>query len=185
MKTSFLFLAEGFDEIEAVAVWDILRRAGVEVKSVSMTGEKTVVGAHNVAVVSDVLYESVKSDDVEGFYILPGSIEGTKNLFMNDDFKMNLLNHYNQGRYVGAIGEAPSILGELDMLNGKNATAQPAYMNFLQGATYTGLPVEIQDNVITGRGAGDSFKFAIGIVSMLKGKDAADKVSKELLLIMG
>ena len=67
-------MAEGFDEIEAVAVWDILRRAGVEVKSVSMTGEKTVTGARKVTVVTDVLYESVKSDDVEGFYILPGGV---------------------------------------------------------------------------------------------------------------
>ena len=185
MKTSFLFLAKGFEEIEAITILDVLRRAGIDVKSVSMAGGKEVTGDHNITVMADELYEKVKFDNVDGFFILPGGVEGTKNLFMNDDFKMNLLNHYNQGRYVAAIGEAPSILGELNMLNEKNATAQPAYMNFLQGATYTGLPIEIQDNVITGRGAGDSFKFAIGMVSMLKGKDTADKVSKELLLIMG
>lgn len=184
MKTSYLFLAKGFEEIEAITIIDILRRAKIDLKTISMTEDKSVSGEHNIALTADELYSKAKWDNSE-FFILPGGVEGTKNLFMNDSFKMDLLEHYNQGRYIGAIGESPAILGELNILNEKNATALPAYMNFLQGATYTGLPIEIQDNVITGRGAADSMKFAIGIVSMLKGKDIADKVSKELLLIMG
>ena len=168
MKTSYLFLAKGFEEIEAIAIIDILRRAKIDLKTVSMTEDKIVSGEHDITLMADELYTKAKWDDSD-FFILPGGVDGTKNLFLNDSFKMDLLEHYNQGRYVGAIGEAPAILGELNILNEKNATALPAYMNFLQGATYTGLPIEIQDNVITGRGVADSIKFAIGIVSILKG----------------
>ena len=185
MKTSYLFLAKGFEEIEALAVVDVMRRACAEIKMISMADGRDVTGEHGITVMADGLYKDIKFDDVEGFYILPGGEEGTKQLFMNDDFKMNLLNHYNQGRHVAAIGEAPAIFGDLGMLNEKNATALPAYMHFLSGATYTGLPIEIQDNVITGRGVADSLKFAVGIVSIAAGKDAAEKVSKELLMVLG
>lgn len=184
MKTSYLFLSNGFEEIEAVTIINILRRAKIDLKIVSMEEERAVIGEHGITLMADVLYSKTKWDNSE-FFILPGGIGSTKDFFMNDSLKIDILEHYNQGRYIAAIGESPAILGELGILNEKNATALPAYMNFLQGATYTGLPIEIQDNVITGRGAADSLKFAIGIVSMLKGKDVADDVSKELLLIVG
>lgn len=80
MKTSFLFLAKGFEEIEAISVADILRRAGIPFKLISMSGEKEVTGEHGITVIADELYEKAKFDDVD-FYIIPGGVEGTKNLF--------------------------------------------------------------------------------------------------------
>ena len=183
MKLSYLFLAAGFEEIEAVTVVDVLRRAGVNIKTVSMTGGLEVSGEHGIVLLADLTYEGTTFDDAD-FYILPGGAEGTRNLFYNDDFKMTLLDHYNKGKKIAAIGESPSLLGELNMLTDKNATCTAGLEKFLNGATYTAMPIEIQDNILTGKGPEAAMKFAVAIVSLLLGKDAADKVSKELLLIL-
>ena len=181
MKPSFLFLSKGFEEISAVAVVDVLRRAGVEVKMVSMTNGHNVTGAHGITIMADELFEKVQFDKTD-FLILPGGLESTKDLTENEDFRLLLQDHYNKGLRIAAIGESPALLGELGMLKDKNATSVPGYEDFLLGATYTGVPVEMQGKIITGRSPEDAMKFAIAIVSVLQGKDVADKVAHELLM---
>lgn len=181
MKASFLFLEKGFEEIGAIVVADVLRRAGIELKLVSMTHGRDVTGAHGITVLADELFEKIQFDSSD-FFILPGGPEAVKGLLANEDFILLLQDHYNKGLRVAAIGDSPSILGQLGMLNYKNATCFPGYEQFLVNATYTAMPVEIQDSVITGRGPADVFKFAISIVSQIAGTKVADEVAHKLLI---
>lgn len=96
MKTSYLFLSNGFEEIEAVTIIDILRRAKIDLKIVSMGEERAVIGEHGITLMADVLYSKTKWDNSE-FFILPGGIGSTKDFFMNDSLKMDILEHYKSG----------------------------------------------------------------------------------------
>ncbi len=178
MNTVYVFLITGFEEIEALATIDILRRADIEVKSVSLTDNKTVVGSHAIPVVADLMFDEVNTDDAR-LLVLPGGTtlynehEGVKNAF---------LRFANQGKQVAAICASPMVLGGLGLLQGKRAIAYPGFEQYLQGATLVDAPVVVDGNVITGKGPGLTFDFALQLVELVAGADKRAEVAKGLLL---
>ena len=177
----FLFLAEGFEEIEAIDTVNILRRGGLPVTTVSITGNRTVTGSHNIPVVADQLFET--TDFVQAdMLILPGGLRGVNNLNAHEGLKSLLLQHHAQGKQLAAICAAPSILGGLNLLQDKKATVYPGLESTLKGTQYQETAVVKDGNIITGRGPGLTFDFALAIVAELQGKAKADEVAADMLI---
>ena len=181
---AYIFLADGFEEVEALTTADLLIRAGVETKLVkvpegSTGGCKAVRGSHNIKVKPDLtLGEDIAAKDLlDGDCVVrPGGMPGTKNLAASADV-INTINAYNNaGKVVAAICAAPSVLGTNGLLKGKQATCFPGFENELKGANYTAAHVEIDEHVITAKGAGCSIEFGHAIVSFALDRAAADSV---------
>jgi len=181
MKQLFLFLAPGFEEIEAITIIDILRRAGLNVSSVSITGDLRVVGAHGIAIEADCLYPEIDFDEA-AMLILPGGQPGTKNLNVHEGLKAALSNFAKAGKPLAAICAAPMILGQLGILEGKEATCYPGNEVHLKGATLSKKRVVRDGSVITAAGPGLAIKFALEIVNFFLGEEKAEEISKDLLL---
>jgi len=181
MKKVFIFLAEGFEETEAVATMDIMLRGEIDVTSVSITRNSLVTGAHGIAVNADTLFE--KADFSSGdMLVLPGGMPGASNLNAHAGVKSVLKQYAESGKKIAAICAAPLVLGGLDLLQGKNATAYPGFESTLKGAAYVDSPVVKDGNIITGRGPGFAFQFGLAIIEELQGKAKADEVAAGLLL---
>ena len=168
----YVMLAEGFEEIEALTVVDILRRAEIDVKTVSVYNTETVTGAHNIKVIPDIMLDDAQKECE--MIILPGGMPGTLNLQKNKDLESMLISANNSKRYIGAICAAPMIFGQLMFLEGKTATCYPSFENHLKGAKCSLDPVCVDENIITSRGAGTAHEFAFKIVEVLKDKSVAD-----------
>lgn len=171
----YLFLADGFEEVEAIATLDVLRRAGLDAKTVGVTGA-SVTGSHGVSVKADLLPEDIRRDETLDGVILPGGMPGTTNLEASDAVK-DLL-HYcrDHNLLIAAICAAPSVLGHLGFLQGKKATCFPGFEPELTGATATGDSVTEDGNIITGKGAGAAHLFGEAIAARFVGKEAAHNV---------
>lgn len=177
-----LHLADGFEEIEAVSVVDVLRRADIDVKTVSIMGRKNVVGAHDIEVVADFLFASVDYSTVD-MIILPGGGPGTKRLGEHDGLKEQLLLAAENDKWIAAICAAPTILGKLGILNGKEAMCYPGRESDLRGARVnTTDSVVIDGKIITSRGPGTSLDFALAIVRMLKGAEQEGNLRKSMII---
>ncbi len=174
----YVFLAEGFEEIEALAVIDILRRAEIPVKIVGVGG-KNIRGAHQITVSADMEINDISED--ADFYVLPGGMPGTENLYADDRLKTLIKKAYDGGKYLCAICAAPLILGRLGILNGKNACCYPGFEKELAGANVLYEPVAADGNIITARAAGAAHLFAFKIVETIKGEDAANSIKKAML----
>ncbi|RHJ83003.1 DJ-1 family glyoxalase III [Parabacteroides sp. AM08-6] len=181
MKKAIVFLASGFEEMEALGTVDILRRGGIEVVTVSITANPIVTGAHNIPVTADTTLEKVVLTGVDAL-ILPGGMPGASNLNSSEAVKEALLQQYREGRIVAAICAAPLVLGGLGLLKGRNATCYPGFEPQLIGANTTGEGVEISDNIITGKGPGFVMDFALTLVATIKSDAVAEEVAAGLLL---
>lgn len=170
MKTILVHLATGFEEMEALVPVDIWRRAGFDVFTVSVTGNKIVTGSHNIPVVADLLFEEVVYNDADMIF-LPGGMPGASNLDAHTELKKKILEFDQKGKYLAAICAAPLVLGHNNLLKGKKATCFPGYEKELFGATITGSNVEFDGNIITAKGAGVAFEFAMRVVELFKGRD--------------
>lgn len=180
MEKAYVFLAEGFEEMEALGTVDILRRAGVQVKTVSITGCKTVSGAHGIPVESDELFEAVS--DYDGALILPGGIPGATNLADHEGLLVLLRKHAEENKWIAAICAAPLVLGKLGLLQGKKATCYLGFEGYLTGAEVTGANVVTDGKIITGKGPGLTFDFALTIVGHLCGSGKVRDVKEGMLL---
>lgn len=170
----YMFLAEGFEETEALATLDVMRRAKLNVSTVGVTGE-FVTSSHKVTVKADIAPSEVSYDDIEGV-VLPGGMPGTVNL-ENSECVINCVKYcYDNNKLVCAICAAPSILGHLGMLKGKKATSFPEYESELDCAEYTAQHATVDSNIITGKGAGCSIEFGYEIVKKALSKEVADKI---------
>ncbi len=179
MKTLFVFLITGFEEIEALVSVDVLRRAGLEVKTVSLTGERSVVGSHDVPVTADLLFEQVRFSDAQ-MLIVPG---GTEAYATHDGLKRELRAFYDAGGQVAAICASPALLGRIGILRGRKATCYPGYEQYLDGAIpATDQAVVVDGNVVTGKGPGLTIDFALALVELLAGRQKRDEVAAQLLL---
>lgn len=181
MKKVALFLASGFEETEALGTVDILRRAEIPTETVSITGKKEVTGAHGITVLADKLFEEVDFSAI-GVLVLPGGMPGSKNLNEHEGVKKQLQIFAQEGKQVAAICAAPMVLGGLHLLEGKKATVYPGFEPELIGAEITGKPVAVDGNIITGKGPGLVFDFALQLVEEIAGKHTRDKVAEGLLL---
>lgn len=181
MEKAFVFLATGFEEMEAIGTADVLRRAGIQAATVSITGDKTVVGAHNIPVCADYLFEEAPLADAAAL-VLPGGLPGAHNLNACEPLKEALLQQYREGRIVAAICAAPLVLGGLGLTKGRRATCYPGFEDALIGATTCGANVETDGNVITGKGPGLVFDFGLALVRAIKGEAVAEEVAAGMLL---
>lgn len=170
----YVFLADGFEELEALAPVDMMRRAKLEVKTVGVTGSE-VTGSHSITVKADILLDEVKPEEIEGV-ILPGGMPGTLNLEKSQGVIDAVKYAYENEKIVAAICAAPSILGHLGYLEGRKATCFPSFETELKGAEYTAAHTETDGNVITAKGAGCAVEFGHAIISKALSKDDADKV---------
>jgi len=177
----YIFLAEGFEDSEAVNTIDVLRRAKEDVKIVSITGNNLVTSSHGIAIQAEMLFEDVDFSDGD-MLILPGGMPGTLNLKAFAPLIELIKNYYNKGKFIAAICAAPSIFGELGLLNGKKATCFPGFEDKLLGAEYTSSSSEFDGNVITGRSAGNAMLFGLKLVEALEGKPFAENLAKSIVM---
>lgn len=175
-----VFLADGFEEIEGLTVVDILRRAGVEVTTVSIMGRKEIHGAHQITVLADVLYEEVSFENLDGV-VLPGGMPGTINLGAHDGVKRQIAAFAEKGKLVAAICAAPSVLGENGILKGKKAACYPGFEEKLLGAEVTFEEVAEAGNVITSRGMGTAIPFALRLTAYLTTEQKAEELAKGII----
>lgn len=174
----FLFLADGFEIIEAMAPIDMLRRADIEIKTVGVTG-KTVTSSCSIEVNADITIDEFEYKNVDAV-ILPGGGDGVINLEKNSVVQNVIDKAVEDGIYICAICAAPSILGNKGLLNGIEATAYPSFTKYLNGAVLSDRYVVTESKYITARGAGVSVDFGLEIVKALAGEEKADEVRKTI-----
>jgi protein deglycase len=179
MNKILVHLATGFEEMEAIVPVDVWRRAGFLVQTVSMTGDKIVTGSHNISVLADQLFEEVNYNEADMIF-LPGGMPGSSNLDTHKGLQKKILEFDCKGKYLAAICAAPLVLGHNDLLKNKRATCFPGFENELYGATITGTNVEFDGNIITAKGAGVAFEFAMKVVEMFKGRDFGLQLAAKL-----
>ena len=175
----YLFLADGFEEIEALAPVDFIRRASLEVKTVGVTGN-VCTGAHNIEVSSDISpADMILDQSLEGI-ILPGGMPGADNLDKAECVAEALKYCVENNKMISAICASPFILGKRGLLKGRKATCFPGFEDYLEGAFVCEEGVVTDGNIITAKGAGAAWEFGAEIVGCLKGKAESDKILKAI-----
>ena len=183
-KKAAIFFATGYEECEALITVDIMRRAGVEISMVSVTGDKTVTSSHNVPVVMDKLFDEVDFAELD-MMILPGGMPGTRNLAAHECLMDLMKRHHALGGTVAAICAAPGlVVSQLDNLEGVRFTCYDGFEEHLiaKGAEYVKAPAVADGTIITGRGAGCAIDFGLKILEHLRGPEAAAAVRKGLMI---
>lgn len=176
MEKVYIFLADGFEEVEGLTVVDLLRRAGIDVCMVSIQESKEITGSHNIKVIADQLFEDTDYKEAK-MLILPGGMPGTKHLGEHEGLIDLLKSFHEKGNRISAICAAPSVLGQNQILQGKKVTCYPGNEDKLLGAVYTGNKVEIDSNIITSKGLGTAIEFSLAIIESLINKETADKIA--------
>ena len=174
-----IFLADGFEMIEALTPCDVLKRAGADVKLVSITDSLTVRSTHNIEVKCDKTLDEIALDEID-MLILPGGLPGADNLRASKTLCALVCAANEQKKPIAAICAAPYILGELGVLSGKRATCYPGFEDKLSGAVATGEGVVWDENIVTAKGMGVSLPFSLTLVEMLYGKDKATAISNQI-----
>lgn len=175
-----VFFGTGYEEVEALAVVDVLRRGGIEVSMVSITGERSVTSSHKVTVQMDELLEDVRFEELD-MIMLPGGMPGTKNLEACEPLMKQVNAFYAAGKWIAAICAGPSIFGHRGILKGRNACSYPTMESHLEGAKVSANPVEVSDNVITSRGMGTAIELGLTILEIFKGADEAEKMADTIV----
>ncbi len=182
MKKSFVFLADGFEEIEAISPIDIMRRAGMEVITVSIYDHHTVVGAHGVPVTADTIISEIDCTDAD-WLICPGGLPGAQYLHESAILNDILLNHYNAGGNIAAICASPAlVLAPLGIIDNRFATCYPGMEEFCSNATMKDSYVVTDNNVTTGQGPAAATEFGLKIVEISLGKEVAESVASGMLI---
>ena len=176
----YVFLAEGFEEVEALTPVDTLRRAGKTVKTVGV-GSKTVSGAHGIPVVADLTENEIALDTELEMVVLPGGMPGTLNLEKSSTVQKAVRYAAENGRFVAAICAAPSVLGHMGLLAGKAATCYPGFESELTGAKPAAVPAVRDGNFITGRGPGAAMDFALLLAETLCGKEKSEALASGMV----
>lgn len=174
----YLFLAEGFEEVEALTPLDFIRRAGLQIQTVGLSS-KCVTGAHNIQVLTDCLPEEVQEDDIQ-MLILPGGMPGTRYLKESIQLQEMLQRAVKQKVPIASICAAPSVLGEKGYLQGMTATCYPGFEESLFGATFVDKKVVVDLPFITARGAGCAMEFAFAIIKTLISEDKAKEIAEQV-----
>ena len=180
MKKIAIFFAEGYEEIEALTVVDLCRRAGILVDMVSVTDSLQVTGAHGIPVVMDKMLAEVEFDTLD-MLVLPGGMPGTRNLEQVPLLMEQVKAFAAAGKYIAAICAAPSVFGHLGLLEGKNACCYPGFEEELTGANVMFHPCEADGNIITSRGMGCAIDFSLKIIEKLENDDTASKIGRQII----
>lgn len=180
MSKVYVFFATGYEEIEGLTTVDLLRRAGIDVVTVSITGDKTVSGSHHIPVVMDCLFEEVCFEDAD-MLVLPGGGEGTKGLEAFEPLMLRVDEFVKEEKAVAAICAAPSILGHRGHLAGKKATCYPGFEKELTGAVFVEQPAVRDGKIITGRGMGASIEFGLAVAAFFIGEESARQLGDKIM----
>ena len=176
MSKVYVFMADGTEEVEALTVVDLLRRAKVNVITVSIMGRKQIVSSHKIGIEADELYG--ESDYADGdMIVLPGGMPGTTHLKNHEELRKVLFAYKEAGKYLAAICAAPSVFGWNGMLEGKKAICYPGFEEELKGAEVTNSPVVTDGQFITSKGLGTAIDFSLELVRLLVNQETADSIS--------
>ena len=175
----YTFLAEGFEEIEALCPVDIMRRAGLSVKTVGI-GNREITGSHGISVTADISDADLVFEDIDLIF-LPGGMPGTKNLDANHTVHKAIDLAIEQDAYIAAICAAPMILGTRGLLKGKNAVCYPSFEKYLLGANIPDSTLVTDGKIITAKGMGVSHELGLEIVKLLCGNDTAAALRKTII----
>lgn len=181
MGTVYTFFADGFEEIEAFTAIDVLRRAGLNVEMITVTGEEVVMGAHDIPVVCDAYFPDRDFSDAD-LLLLPGGMPGAATLSKHEGLNQLILDFTKQNKPVAAICAAPIVLGKLGLLKGKKVTCYPGFESYLEGATCTGEQVVKDGAVITAIGPGAAMDFALAVVELLAGKSKVAELEEAMCI---
>lgn len=181
MKVANIYLAEGFEELEAITVIDVLRRVEVDVNVISISHSKEVKGAHNITVIADYTFNDLKHSDAH-MLILPGGMPGTANLDKHEGLKELIKEFYNDEKYIAAICAAPSILGKMELLESSMATCYPGFENDLKGAIHSDDLVIRHKNIITSKGPGTALLFALDLAEILVGRERVEVLKGKMIV---
>ncbi len=179
MAKVYLFLAEGFEEIEGLTVVDLLRRAGIEITMVSVTGDINVTGSHQITTKADALFEEVDFSEAD-MLVLPGGMPGTMNLQEHEGLDLLLRNFASEDKMLAAICAAPRVLGTKGLLMGKNAICYPGHEDQLLGAHIINSAVVKDGNITTSKGMGTAIDFSLSLIHTLKGPEEALGIAKAI-----
>lgn len=182
MAKVYMFLANGSEEIESLIPVDVLRRGGVEVKTVSITGSEYVEMAHGVTMKADLRFEDADFKDAD-LLMLPGGLPGATNLNDHEGVREAILRQFTDGKLVAAICAAPMVFGSLGIVKGKRATCYPGFEKYLDGAEYTHELCTVDGNVITGEGPAATFPYAYTILAMLTSEQTAHAVAEGMMYL--
>lgn len=174
----YMFFANGFEEVEAIAALDVIRRAEIEIKSVGV-GDKIITGSHGISVICDAVSDEISAEGIDGV-ILPGGMPGTNNLYDCDKVHEAIDYCANNGKLLCAICAAPLILGRKGLLEGREAVCFPGFEDELKGAVISDKFVCTDGNVITAKGMGSAVNFGLAIVAYFKGQAFADELKSAL-----
>jgi 4-methyl-5(b-hydroxyethyl)-thiazole monophosphate biosynthesis len=178
MKQVYVFLADGFEDVEALIPVDVLRRGGVDVTTVSISDFPLVTSAHGVNIEADIMFEQGDFSDADLIF-LPGGMPGASNLFAHKGVCKVVVDQFAAGKKVAAICAAPGVvLGQLGILEGKKATCYPGFEQMLDGATYTADLVTVDGNVTTAEGPAAAFPFAYELLAQLVDKKTSDQIAE-------
>ena len=166
----YLFLADGFEEMETITAFDVLQRCGLEVKLLSITGKRVVIGGHGLILKVDGLFRKNVVENAQAL-VLPGGMPAAKTLLNCDLLRQALVQHNHKGTLLAAICAAPMVLGSIGLLEGKKATCYPGFEKYLTGATYTAQLFQEDGNIITGEGPAASLPYAYRILSYFVSED--------------
>lgn len=181
MKRVAVHFASGFEEVEALTVVDLLRRAGIEVIMTSIYDDLFVKGAHDIIVKTDKSISEVDYNSID-MIILPGGMPGTTNLDNNEYLKKQIQNFYDNNKYLAAICAAPMIFGKMGLLKGKKALSYPGFEKYLEGAEIPkNLTVVKSDNIISSRGLGTAIDFSSKIIEILINEEKSIEIKKAIL----
>lgn len=180
MSKIAIFFAEGYEEIEALAVVDVCRRLKLEIDMVSITEERTVTGSHGISVGMDKVFGEIDCADYD-MLVLPGGMPGTRNLEACEPLMEQIDAFYEKGKYIGAICAAPSVFGHRGILKGRKACCYPGFESHLEGAEVTINLVEVDGNVVTSRGMGTAIEFGLTIGSLFVDKEQVEALAQGII----
>lgn len=180
MAKVYEFLATGFEDIEALIPLDIMRRAGVDFKTVSITGDLYVESAHGVTMKADMLIEDADMSDAD-LIMLPGGLPGATNLNAHNGVKKAIIEQNARGKMIGAICAAPMVLGGIGLLQGRRATCYPGFEKYLEGAEYTHELCTVDGNITTGEGPAAALPYAYTLLAALTDRQTADQVAEGMM----
>ncbi len=178
MSKAVMYFAEGYEEVEALTVVDILRRANVEVILAGVY-EKTVVSAHQISLNMDTTIEDVDHTSVD-MIILPGGANGVENMFRSQHVLEHIKKFDEEKKLIAAICAAPSILGRLGLLKERKATCYPGFEKYLEGCTVVPEKVVVSDHIITAQAVGAAMEFGLTLLERLEGQEIKEKIKKAM-----
>lgn len=180
MSKVYIFLADGFEDIEGLTVVDLMRRAQIDIQTVSIKDTKEVQTSHGITLFADRIFEETDFGDAD-MLVLPGGMPGTRYLGEYQPLTDLLTDFYEKGGKIAAICAAPSVFAKLGFLKGRTATSYPSFMEKLDGAVTTEAAVAVDGNVTTSRGLGTAIDFALSLIAQLTGEAKAEEIASSIV----